>query len=109
MIMFVGLLAGGCEEIPSTRAPELTPFEQAVESIGGREALMGLELLQIESRGSRRVDYESPQPGGLEDVSSYTTTYMFDLLSDDLRTDTGRVCQVVEKSERVVIRPLIAT
>ena len=90
MIIFVGLLAGGCGGNPGTKAPERTPFEQAVDAIGGGEALTGLERLRIQSSGSRRVDYESPRPGGLEDVSSYTTSYMFDLPNDNLRTDTDR-------------------
>ena len=35
MIIFVGLLAGGCGGNPGTKAPERTPFEQAVDAIGG--------------------------------------------------------------------------
>ena len=80
------LLTGGC----TAAEQELTPFEQAVDAIGGEKALTGLELLRIEASGNIRVDYESPRPSEPEDVSSYTTSHMFDIRNDDLRTDTVR-------------------
>lgn len=85
MIALAGLLSGGCGA-----GDGRTPFEQAVEAIGGAVALTDLERLQIEARGSRRIDHETPRPGGLMDVSTYTTRYMFDLANENLRTDTDR-------------------
>ena len=85
-------LSVGCgDNGAETTAPELTPFQQAVEAVGGEDALMGLKQLQIDATGERWIDHESPQPGGVEEVSSYTTSYKFDLANDNLRTDTERV------------------
>ena len=81
MLTLAGSLAGGC-------AQETTPFERAVEAIGGAAGLTYVERLQIDSSGTRRFDYEAPAPGGLMDVSKYNTSYLFDLPNDQLRADT---------------------
>lgn len=67
-----------------------TPFDQAVDAIGGEDGLTSLTLLQIDSKGTVRVDYESPRPSEPVDVSSYTTRTTFNFSNDHLRMDTER-------------------
>lgn len=91
-LCLVALFSVGCaNDDPDTTAQELSTFQQAVEAVGGEDTLRGLNLLQIEATGERWIDYESPQPGRAEELSSYTTSYKFDLSSDHFRADTERV------------------
>ena len=77
-------LAAGCGNT-------LTPFQQAVQAVGGADALRNLDRLQIDATGKHWIDYESPQPGAVEELTTYTTIYKFDLAHDKLRADTERV------------------
>lgn len=74
----------------STGAVAHSAFEQAVEAIGGADALADLALLQIDATGNRRIDYEAPVPGGAMDLSSYTASYIFDVPNDNFRLDADR-------------------
>ena len=66
------------------------PLTQAVEAIGGQDALNELERLEITSTGATWIDFESPQPGGLMETSTYARTYTFDLPDEKLRIDVDR-------------------
>lgn len=93
MIILAVALTVGCSDDGGAEADtneDPTPFEQAVEALGGESALNGLELLQIHSRGTRAFDYEGESPGDVVEVSAYTTSFAFDLSNDDIRVDTER-------------------
>ena len=69
---------------------EQSPLELAVEAIGGAEALTALSLLRIEASGTRRIDYEGMVPSDIHDASTYTSTYLYDLATADVRVDMTR-------------------
>lgn len=74
----------------STGGTEPTAFEQAVEAIGGEDALNDLERLQIDSTGRRSLDFERSQPTEVVDVSTYVTRYTWDVPNDNFRMDTEK-------------------
>lgn len=74
----------------TTTGGGLSPLDQAVEAIGGDDVLSDLEFLQITANGERWVDYEARAPGGLMEVSSYASTFTFDVPNRNLRLDTER-------------------
>ena len=91
-LCLVALFSFGCgNDGAESEAPESNAFQQAVEAIGGEDALSGLSRLQIDATGERWIDHESPQPGGVEELSSYTTSYKFDLL-ESARVLSRRSC-----------------
>lgn len=73
----------------STGDVELTPFEQAVEAIGGADALNDLTL-QYDTSGVRQFSNEGETPGELMALSSYTATYTYDSTSGALRFDMDK-------------------
>ncbi|MFT5682275.1 MAG: glyoxylase-like metal-dependent hydrolase (beta-lactamase superfamily II) [Myxococcota bacterium] len=90
LLAIAGCTAGtGGDDTGSTSLVQ-SPLEQAVDAIGGQEALTGLERLRIEASGSRRIDYEGMTPSDIQDASTYTSTYLHDLATDDLRVDMTR-------------------
>ncbi|MCO4773811.1 MAG: MBL fold metallo-hydrolase [Deltaproteobacteria bacterium] len=72
-----------------TPAP-LTAFEQAVDALGGADALSSLAHLRIEASGDRWIDYEGLVPSELHDACTYATTSLFDLSTGDARVDVTR-------------------
>lgn len=82
--------SGGSTTSDTTGGQVQTPFEQAVDAIGGADALTDLQLLQIDAEGTRRFPYEAPTPGDVTDVSAYDDTYTFDVANDNFRATTER-------------------
>ncbi len=85
-------IAAGCDDDgESQNTPEPSPLEQAVEAIGGTDALAGLSMLRIEAAGTRWIDYEGMEPSEIHDAGTYTNTYLLDLAADALRVDVTRM------------------
>ncbi len=74
----------------STSDGEVSPLDHAVEAIGGADALNALEFLRITADGERWVDYEAHVPGDVMEVSTYASTFTFDVPNRSLRLDTQR-------------------
>jgi len=79
------VLASGCQQ-----QQQPTTLEQAVDAMGGEEALTSLQVLRIEASGTRHIDYEGLEPSEIHETSTYDSTYTYDLTTDDLRVDMTR-------------------
>ena len=91
LIALTLLAAAGCSDSEDDPASgSQSTLELATEAIGGAEALNGLRLLRIEASGTRGIDYEGMEPTEIHDASTYTSTYTYDLSTDDLRVDMTR-------------------
>ena len=93
LIAISSLSIVGCsdaEDNPNPTPAEKSPLELAVDAIGGADALTNLRLLRVEASGARRIDYEGMEPSELHDASTYTSTYVYDLSTDDMRVDMTR-------------------
>jgi glyoxylase-like metal-dependent hydrolase (beta-lactamase superfamily II) len=83
-----GALAAGQPDQPDGAAGAF--MRRAVRAIGGQDALVGLERLEITATGASWIRYEAPQPDGLMETTTYTRTYTFDLADEKLRVDVER-------------------
>lgn len=90
--LVVVLAALGCnpDDGGDTDTTSLSALDQAVEAMGGEDALTGLERLRISASGSRSLDYEGMTPSDLYEVTTYSSTVLHDLTTDDLRVDMTR-------------------
>jgi hypothetical protein len=87
LLLSASLVAGSATVIGSSH-PD--PLAQAVEALGGADALDGLDRFQITSNGAIFVDYEATEPDGSMDGSTFAKTYTFDVPAGQLRVDTER-------------------
>ncbi|MEM7157176.1 MAG: MBL fold metallo-hydrolase [Myxococcota bacterium] len=79
------------DESDTSTGADGSAFDQAVDAVGGADALEALEGLQITASGTRHIDYEELEPGEIVAITNYSATYSFDVPNERFRVDKERV------------------
>lgn len=67
-----------------------SPFDQAVDALGGADALQDWQGLRVQAAGTRSNRFAEHEHEELAEVGTYASTYSFNLEAEQLRVDTTR-------------------